>query len=72
MVEDCETGVLTKTRRGTKEMDQKLQGHPADISDVEVVRCKIVRLEKKENLRAGRNYTWEEKKASAASTCKLC
>ena len=37
-MEDCETGVLTKTRRGTKERDQKLQGHCAHIGDVEVVR----------------------------------
>ena len=38
IMEDCETGVLSKTRRGTKERDQKLQGHCAHIGDVEVVR----------------------------------
>ena len=37
-MEDCKTGVLTKTRRGTKERDQMLQGHCAHIGDGEVVR----------------------------------
>ena len=35
-MKDC--GVLAKTRRRTKEEDQKLQGNCADIGDVEVVR----------------------------------
>ena len=37
-VEDRETGLLEETRRRTKERDQKLQGHSADIGDVEMVR----------------------------------
>ena len=35
-MEDRETGVFTKTIRGTQERDRKLQGHCADVSDVEV------------------------------------
>ena len=37
-MEDCETGAFAKTRRGTNERDQKVQGHTVDIGDVEVVR----------------------------------
>ena len=37
-VEDCETEVLAETRCGTKERDQKLQGHCTNIGDLEVVR----------------------------------
>ena len=37
-MEDCETGVLAETRCGTEERCQRLQGHSADIGDVQVVR----------------------------------
>ena len=37
-MEDCETGVLTSTRRRTKERDYKPQGHRFDVGGVEVVR----------------------------------
>ena len=37
-VEDCDSGVLTKTRCGTKERNRKLQGYSTDISDVRAVR----------------------------------
>ena len=36
-MDDCEIGVLSKTKRATKERDQKLQGHCAHIGDVKVV-----------------------------------
>ena len=58
-MEDCEIGVLTEIGCGAKEGDQKLQSHSVDIGDVEVVRVLyFLRLEKKKNLRAGRNCTW--------------
>ena len=36
--EDRETGVFTKSGRGTKDKTQKLQGQRVDIGDLEVVR----------------------------------
>ena len=69
--EDCETGVITKNGRGTKEMDQKLQGHCAHIGNVEVecvLHCSASGNRK--NLRIGRNYMWDslmEKLSALAS-----
>ena len=59
-VEDCETGVLAKTRRRTPKGYQKFQTHRFHIGDVEwYATCIILRLEKEKNLRDGRNCTWE-------------
>ena len=71
-VEECETGVLAETRRGTKEREQKLQSHRADIS-VEVVRvlCCSSSGKGKRTQKLERNCTWEGLMALAAGTCKL-
>ena len=70
-VEGCENGFLANTRCGTKEGDQKLESHNADISDAEMARILYYSSSGKKNLRAGKIYTRVGLTASPASTCKL-
>ena len=71
-MEDCETGVVTKTRRGTNERDHELQGHSVDIGDVEVCTRRALSFvwKTKKNLQAGRVDTWEALMASVANTLR--
>ena len=60
-MEDCETGVLAETRCGTEESDQKfterLRSHRKCRSGTCPAQFCI--WNETENLRIGRNYTWE-------------
>ena len=49
--------------------DNKLQGHRADVGDVEV-ECNLLKLEDKTEIKyleSGNSYTWDEVKVSVAN-----
>ena len=66
--EDRDPGVFAgKPRRGTKERHTRLQGHGADVGDVEVTRGLCCSSSGKRSLNVDSIYIWEASMAAVAS-----